>query len=154
MNLLNKKRQFKRKASVVASKGKNKKKIIDPILSEEDLELKENFIAKLFETQANTSNSMTKDKNKEIESIIKGEDLIFEKRKEKAIKLLRDLNQIDIKEQTNSNIIKDKIKQIISYNNTNKSILYKCLKYLKALNDNIEYNDLLNAEKYCFKKKR
>jgi hypothetical protein len=124
------------------------------MLSEEDLELKENFIAKLFETKANTSNSMTKDKNKEIESIIKGEDLIFEKRKEKAIKLLRDLNQIDIKEQTNSNIIKDKIKQIISYNNTNKAILYKCLKYLKALNDNIEYNDLLNAEKYCFKKKR
>ena len=74
-------------------------------------------------------------------------------KKEKAIKLLRDLNQIDITEKTNSNIIKDKIKQIVSYDNTYKAILYKCLKYYKALDDKIEYDNLLNIAKFCFTKK-
>jgi len=74
-------------------------------------------------------------------------------KKEKAIKLLRDLNQIDITEKTNSNIIKDKINQIISYDNTYKAILYKYLKYYKALDDKIEYDNLLNKAKFCFTKK-
>jgi len=153
MKLLNKKRKIKRQSSVPASKTQNKKKILVPILPKKNLGIKENFIAKSLESQAIAPNSMTNDNNKEIESIIKGEDLIFEKRKEKAKKLLRDLNQIDIKEQTNSNIIKDKIKEIISYDNTNKAILYKCLKYYKALNDKTEVDNLLNIAKFCFTKK-
>ena len=62
------------------------------------------------------------------------------------------MNQIDIKEQSNSNIIKDRIKQIMSYDNTNKANLYKCPKYYKTLGDTIEYDNLLNTAKLFFTK--
>ena len=84
MKLLNKKRKFKRQvfSLVSKSKNKNKKKIINPIISEESIEVKGNFIAELFESQVNTPNGKTKDNKKEI---IKGKDLIFEKRKSNKI---------------------------------------------------------------------
>jgi len=78
------------------------------------------------------------DKEGVVTQKLKEEDLILEKCKESAINKLKELK---------GNLNLDNIYYILSYDNTNPSLLYNCFRNIK---DKIKLNELISEYKYCF----
>ena len=77
---------------------------------------------------------------------MKGDDLIIERRKEKAteeIKLARE----------NNNDKFEKIKESLKYDNTGKYSIYRLLKYYKSKNDQNKFDEAIRQYKFCITKK-
>lgn len=142
-NFIGKKRKSKSQPLKNNQKDKNK------IIEEEDQIIDLKFIAKKKDSSNNketTSNS-----SELIDRIIKGDELVFKKRREKAEEWLKDL-KINLKKKTNLEII-DEINKIINYDNTNKVILYNCLEMLSKMGEKEEFNSLITNSKFCLTKK-
>ena len=146
--MLNRKRKSSWQISNGKSKSINKSQLK---LSKDKLITIKKFVAKLREDKTDKNNNI--EDNKEIKEILKGGDIIFEFRKNKAQKLFEEINQLDINDEKNHEIIKNKINKALSYDNINKENIYKSIKYFLKINDQINYNNALNKAKYCLTKK-
>ena len=69
---------------------------------------------------------------------LKNDELILDKCKEIAVNKLKELKD---------NLILDNIYYILSYDNTNPSLLYNCFRNIK---DKTKLNELISEYKYCF----
>ena len=58
--------------------------------------------------------------NIKIDEIIKGDDIIFEHRKNKSKKIFEDIDKLDINDSNNYKKISDEINRALSYDNINK----------------------------------
>lgn len=99
------------------------------------------------------NNIISTENNYEINEIMKGDSIIFNKRKEKAKNILNEINAININDINRHEEIKNKIGQALSYDNTNKEIIYKCLKYYEKMKFENEFNDLVIKAKYSLTQK-
>ena len=77
---------------------------------------------------------------------IKGDDLNLECRKRKALEII---NTLSLKGNKNDEIIENSL----SYNNTDKFIIYKAIKYYHEIGDNNKIEKIINKYKYCITKK-
>lgn len=77
---------------------------------------------------------------------IKGDDLNLECRKRKALEII---NTLSLKGNKNDEIIENSL----SYNNTDKFIIYKAIKYYHEIGDNNKLKKIINKYKYCITKK-
>ena len=77
---------------------------------------------------------------------LKGDDLIIESRKEKAIKEIKSAKE-------NNNDEFEKIKESLKYDNTNKYTIYRLLKYYKSKNDQDKFDKAIRLYKFCITKK-
>ena len=89
-----------------------------------------------------------------IKNKIKGEDLIFEERKKKAVKIIEDIKN---KLKSNKNLIsineiKIDINESLNYDNTNKDIIFEILSLLHKYKDKEELENILNKSKFCITK--
>ena len=67
---------------------------------------------------------MINQENNEVKSTLKGDDIIFENRKQKAKKIIEEIKTIDINNKINHEIIRNKINMALSYDNINKENIY------------------------------
>ena len=92
-------------------------------------------------------NKSTKNTSDIINKMIAGDELNYEKRRNKSQNILNKL-KAELTSKENNDIIEE-INHIIEYDNTNNIILYECLEILSKLGLNDEYNKLLDDSKYC-----
>ena len=104
---------------------------------------------KSFHKIKNTIN----EKNNEIIEIMKGDDMIFEKRKQNAQKIFEEIDKLDINDKDNYEVIKKKINKALEYDNIKKENIYRIIKYYFKMEDKINYEKILNKAKYCLTKK-
>ena len=104
---------------------------------------------KSFHKIKNTIN----EKNNEIIEIMKGDDMIFEKRKQNAQKIFEEIDKLDINDKDNYEVIKKKINKALEYDNIKKENIYRSIKYFFKMEDKINYEKILNKAKYCLTKK-
>ena len=104
---------------------------------------------KSFHKIKNTIN----EKNNEIIEIMKGDDMIFEKRKQNAQKIFEEIDKLDINDKDNYEVIKKKINKALEYDNIKKENIYRSIKYFFKMGDKINYENTLNKAKYCLTKK-
>ena len=114
------------------------------------LKIRKKFIAKL---RRDMKAKMINQENNEDKSALKGDDIIFEKRKQKAKKIFEEIKKIDINNNKNHEIIRNKINTALSYDNINKENIFKSLKYFYKMNDQINFKNTLNKFKFCLTKK-
>ena len=86
-----------------------------------------------------------KNENKIFEKL-KGDKLIIEHRKEKAIKEIK-----SAKENNNDEL--EKIKESLKYDNTNKYTIYRLLKYYKSKNEKDKFDEAIRLYKFCITKR-
>ena len=79
---------------------------------------------------------------------IKGEDLIFKERTKKALFII---NKINTKINKEKNI--ELIENALAYDNTNKYVIYKSLKYFYEIKDKNKFNEIIDIYKFCITKK-
>lgn len=77
---------------------------------------------------------------------IKGNDLNLEYRKRKALEII---DSLSLKGNKNDEIIENSL----SYNNTDKNIIYKAIKYYHEIGDKNKLEKIINQYKYCITKK-
>ena len=77
---------------------------------------------------------------------LKGDKLIIEHRKEKAIKEIK-----SAKENNNDEL--EKIKESLKYDNTNKYTIYRLLKYYKSKNEKDKFDEAIRIYKFCITKR-
>ena len=114
------------------------------------LKIRKKFIAKL---RRDMKAKMINQESNEVKSALKGDDIIFEKRKQKAKKIFEEIKKIDINNNKNHEIIRNKINTALSYDNINKENIFKSLKYVYKMNDQINFKNILNKFKFCLTKK-
>ena len=141
----------KRKNSFeILSKIINKRNNKDSKPSRSKLKIKKKFIPQL---KRDMEAKMINQENNEVKSTLKGDDIIFEKRKLKAKKIMEEIKTIDINNNKNHEIIRNKINMALSYDNINKENIYNSMKYYCKMNDKINFKNTLNKFKYCLTKK-
>ena len=141
--------QKKRNRSSKSSTKKPNKKKTNKFLSPKSYrKINNKFIAKLVRRK---DSELDEDTNEIIE-ILKGEDIILEKRKIKSKDIIEEINQIDFSENKNKAIIKEKINKVLSYDNISKENIYRCLCYIKKLDDKNEFQKVLQKAKYSLTK--
>ena len=133
--MLNKKRGRPKQKSLGKTNSKNKIELAQIKAINKILKIKPNFMAKLNE-------------NIKIDEIIKGDDIIFEHRKNKSKKIFEDIDKLDINDSNNYKKISDEINRALSYDNINKKNLYKSLKYFQKIKDEIDYKNIMEKAKY------
>ena len=143
--MLQKKRNRTSKSTTKKTNKKDKNKFLSPKYNRK---IKNKFIAKLVRRK----DSKLNEDNKEIIEILKGEDIILEKRKIKSKDILGEINQIDFNDNKNKAVIKEKINKVLSYDNISKENIYKCLYYLQKLDDKNEFQRILQKAKYSLTK--
>ena len=74
-----------------------------------------------------------------------GDDLNFECRKEKSIKIIKGI------ENFKGNKL-DLIKESLEYDNTNKNLIYKLLEYYYNIKDEEHFKEVVDKYKYCITK--
>lgn len=84
---------------------------------------------------------MNKDKIK-----IKEDDLNLECQKRKSLEII---NSLSLEGNKNDEIIEN----ALSYNNTDKFIIYKAIKYYHEIGDKNKFEKIINEYKYCITKK-
>ena len=80
---------------------------------------------KSFHKIKNTIN----EKNNEIIEIMKGDDMIFERKKQKAQEIFEEIDKLDINDENNYEVIKNKINKALEYDNIKKENIYRSIKY-------------------------
>ena len=120
--MINKKRGRPKHKSLGKTNSKNKIELAQMKATNKILKIKPFFMAKLNE-------------NIKIDEIIKGDDIIFEHRKNKSKKIFEDIDKLDINDSKNYKKISDEINRALSYYNINKKNLYKSLQYFKKIKD-------------------
>ena len=110
--------------------------------------IKKNFVAKISD-----KNRKIKKFSTELEEIMKGDEIIFEQRKKKAKSIIEQLNKININDNKNHEIIKNKANQALLYDNISKEIIYQSLKYFKKINNEEEFEKALSKAKYSLTNK-
>lgn len=108
------------------------------------------FIAKINKNIKREEEKHEESKNAN-DAIIQGDMLIFHKRKHMAKEKLKTL-KVDLAKKTHEEIVKE-VEECINLDNTNKAIIYECLKILWSLEDKKEFNNLLENSKFCLTKK-
>lgn len=114
------------------------------------LRIKKKFFAKL---RKDMEARMINQESNEVKSALKGNDIIFERRKQEAKNIFEEIKDININNNKNHEIIRNKINTALSYDNINKENIYKSLKYFYEMNDKINFKNTLNKFKYCLTKK-
>ena len=136
----------KRKGTPLSLSKERKKKKKDDNKNFKSMDKVNNikFMAKI------KKNKETEDTSKTIDEIFKGDFLNFRKRRETSLENLSQLKN-DLNKKKNDEIISE-IEKCIKYDNTNKTIIYECLKIYSehGLKDN--FNELLNQSKFCLTK--
>ena len=66
---------------------------------------------------------------------------------------MEEIKTIDINNNKNHEIIRNKINMALSYDNINKENIYNSMKYYCKMNDQINFKNTLNKFKYCLTKK-
>ena len=77
---------------------------------------------------------------------LKGDDLIIDCRKVKAIEIINTA-------KANNNKEINEIKKSLKYDNTNKYTIYKLLQYYKNINDQNKFNEAIRLYKFCITQK-
>lgn len=132
-----------------STKFLNKKRKLLPLY---DKEIKNNFMAKLEKKQIGNNNINII--GNDISTIFKGEELIFQKRKQKAINLIKEIKNKKLDSKENNIFIKETVKTALLYDNTNQKIIYESLNFLYDIDKNsTQFYDLLNQSKFCITKK-
>ena len=93
------------------------------------------------------------EKNNEIIEKKKGDDMIFERRKQKAQNIFEEIDELDINNKDNYEVIKNKINKALEYDNIKKENIYRSIKYFFKMEDKINYEKTFNKAKYCLTKK-
>ena len=110
-------------------------------------------MAKITKENKNKIKNTINEKNNEIIEIMKGDDIIFERRKQKAQKIFEEIDKLDINDKNNYEVIKNKINKALEYDNIKKENIYRSIKYFFKMEDKINYENTLNKAKYCLTKK-
>ena len=144
----------KRKNSFQISSDKSKMRKNAEIKSSKiKLNIPKHFMAKLTKENKNKIKNTINEKNNEIIEIMKGDDIIFERRKQKAQKIFEEIDKLDINDINNYEVIKNKINKALEYDNIKKENIYRSIKYFFKMEDKINYENTLNKAKYCLTKK-
>ena len=144
----------KRKNSFQISSDKSKMRKNAEIKSSKiKINIPKHFMAKLTKENKNKIKNTINEKNKEIIEIMKGDDIIFERRKQKAQKIFEEIDKLDINDKNNYEVIKNKINKALEYDNIKKENIYRSIKYFFKMKDKINYEKTLNKAKYCLTKK-
>ena len=147
--MINRKRTRPKSTKVSKSKIKG-----DPNTIKAKINIKKKFMAKLREDgESGLDNIIEEKKNNELKEILKGDDIIFEMRKNKAQQIFKEIDKLDINNKIYHETIKDKINIALEYDNVKKENIYKSIKYFYKMNDKINFEKTLNKAKYCLTKK-
>ena len=81
----------------------------------------------------------------EEKEILIGDNLNFENRRKKAIYIINSINKVEDELEY--------IEEALNFDNTNKYVIYKLLKYYYDKKDEIKFNEAVNKYKFCITKK-